>query len=121
MRGAWLTIGLALGACESAEHRPGGSPGIPCATVASKVRASYTDAQRATFAREPKLARWFDVTMAILERSCDEDRWPEAVKKCALDAKPGDPSAMIGCNQTMPVELQQKMQDRLAEAMKKLD
>jgi hypothetical protein len=127
-------IGLAIAsalACEStdrslleAELPQQGAPppgAIACATVAAKVRASYTDDQRAMFAREPKMSRWFDTTMKILEQSCEQDRWPEAVKQCAVDARPNDPTSMTACNQTMPPDLQNKLQGRLVEAMKKLE
>jgi hypothetical protein len=114
-----LLVALLLLGCESGTDKPSGSPGgIPCETVAAKVRASYTDAQREMFTREPKMRQWFDTTMRVLQESCEQDRWPEPVKQCALDAKPGDPTALQTCNQTMPADLQQRMQARMTQAMK---
>ncbi len=125
MRTAILVIAV-LASCESAKSKPEGDPApvsrpIDCATVAAAIRATYTDAQKASFASEPKMARWFETTQRIVRESCELDRWPEAVKKCAVDAKQADPNALAACNQTMPAELQQKMQDRLVAAMKTLE
>ncbi len=113
-----------LASCESAKSKlddPGGSgsaEAIDCARVAAAIRATYTDAQKASFASSPKMARWFETTQRIVRESCEVDQWPETVKKCAVEAKRGDPNALGACNQTMPAALQQKMQDRMVAAMK---
>lgn len=120
-RAALLLVGLT--ACEPAKSKfddPAGSGAGPidCGRVADAIRATYTDAQKSQFASDPKMSRWFETTQRIVRESCEVDRWPEAVKQCALDAKPG---ALAACNQAMPAELQQKMQDRMVAARKTLE
>ena len=116
---------VALAACEPAKSKlddPAGDPdAIDCGRVADAIRAAYTDAQKATFQSQPKMARWFETTQRIVRESCEQDRWPESVKQCAVAARPGDPQALATCNQAMPADLQQKMQDRMVAAMKSLE
>lgn len=85
-----------------------------CAAVRAKIRASY-DAQATTFQSDPTMARWFDVTMQVVQQACEQDRWPDAVKSCILGAANGS-DALQRCNQSMPPALQQKMQVRMVEA-----
>ena len=127
MRAAILLI-VVLASCDSAKKPEGDpTPGriaarpIDCTTVAAAIRATYTDAQKASFASEPKMARWFETTQRIVRESCELDQWPEVVKKCAVEAKQADPNALAACNQAMPLDLQQKMQDRMVAAMKLLE
>ena len=90
-----------------------------CAQVAAKIRASMAQ-QAASFQGDPRMMKWFDTTIRIVQQSCEEDHWPDAVKKCALAAVPNDQSALQNCNQVMPPGLQQKLQTRMVEAMKTL-
>ena len=124
MVGRRFALLLVLVACEPAKSKlddPAGETPIDCGRVADAIRATYTDAQKATFQSQPKMARWFETTQRIVRESCEQDRWPEAVKQCAVAAKPGDPQALATCNQAMPADLQQKMQDRMVAAMKTLE
>ncbi len=91
---------------------------LDCATVADRIRASYTDAQREAFDKNPKLARWFEITQRVIRESCEQDRWPDAVRQCAIDAKPGQ---LAECNQRMPPGLQDKMQARMVAAKNALE
>lgn len=120
MRLAILLVGLA--ACEPAKSKlddpPGDPNAIDCARVSGSVRATYSDAQRALFTRDPKMNRWFETTQRIVRESCDQDRWPETVKQCAVSVKPGDSKGLATCNQSMPTDLMKKMQDRMTAAMK---
>lgn len=115
-----MVLLAALGACEPAKSQfddlPGG--GLDCATVADKVRESYSEAQRTALASNPKLARWFEITQRVIRDSCELDHWPDAVKQCAVTAKPGQ---LAACNQIMDPSLQSKMQDRMAAAKAELE
>lgn len=120
--GLLLSVSIAALGCERSVDPQGNPPSaIDCATVAAKIRATYTDEQVKMFRSEPKMSRWFDTTIRIVEQSCNEDRWPDAVRRCAVEAKPHDSVALTTCNQAMPVDLQSKMQERMVEAMKALD
>ncbi len=91
---------------------------LDCAAVADRIRASYTDAQREAFTKNPKLARWFEITQRVIRESCDEDQWPIAVKQCAINAKPGQ---LAECNSLMPPGLQDKLQGRMVAAKSALE
>ncbi len=91
---------------------------LDCATVADRIRASYTDAQREAFTKNPKLARWFEITQRVIRESCVEDQWPIAVQQCAINANPGQ---LAECNSLMPPGLQDKMQARMIAAKKSLE
>lgn len=91
---------------------------LDCATVADRIRASYTDAQREAFTKNPKLARWFEITQRVIRASCDEDQWPISVRQCAIRAKPGQ---LAECNSLMAPGLQDKMQARMVAAKSALD
>jgi hypothetical protein len=121
----WFVAIALLASCESAKSKldddvPAGSgsgSGSDCSLVAERIRASYTDKQRAQFASDPKLARWFETTQQVVRESCEQDQWPASVKQCALKLKPGDPSGAGTCNQVLSARLQQKMQARMTAAM----
>ncbi len=93
--------------------------GGDCAKVAAKIRASMAQ-QSAAFQNDPRMSQWFEMTIKIVQQSCEEDRWPEPVKQCALAANPNDPNTLQTCNQKMPPALQQKLQERMVEATKLL-
>jgi len=90
-----------------------------CAQVAAKVRASMGQ-QAAAFASDPKMSKWFDTTIRIVQQSCEQDSWPDAVKKCVLQSNPTDANTLQTCNQTMPAALQKKLQERMVQAMNTL-
>jgi len=91
-----------------------------CARIAAKIRAAMGP-QAQSFQNDPKMAKWFDTTIQVIQQSCEQDQWPEPLKRCALaaDANNGV-NALQNCNQQMPPALQQKLQDRMAAAMKTL-
>jgi hypothetical protein len=90
-----------------------------CAQVATKIRASMGQ-QAAAFQNDPKMSKWFETTIKIVQQSCEQDKWPDAVKRCALASSPNDANALQACNQQMPPALQQKMQERMVEAMRQI-
>jgi hypothetical protein len=92
------------------ELAPSGNTG-DCVEVAAKIRASYGP-QGSAFEADPTMSRWFDTTMRIVRESCEQDRWPDPVKRCILGA-----TDVTGCNTAMPADLQQKLQDRMNAAM----
>jgi hypothetical protein len=61
--------------------------------------------------------------VATLRDSCEQDHWPVELTKCGLtaDLSRNAQSMPYECNQLMTPELQQKMQQRLAEAMQKIN
>jgi hypothetical protein len=91
--------------------------GGDCAAVVAKTRAMMEN--QATYLNDPKMKAWFDRTMSVMQESCEQDQWPEALKKCMLAAG-RTAAASQACNQQMPPELQQKMQQRLSKAMQEL-
>jgi hypothetical protein len=97
---------------------PPGGGALDCATVADKIRESYTEAQREAFTKNPKLARWFEITQRVIRDSCQEDRWPDAVKQCAINAQRGQ---LAECNQLMPPDLQEKLQARMVAAKEAIE
>jgi hypothetical protein len=88
-----------------------------CAAIAKKIGAAL-DAQQG-YSRNPQMKGWFDVTMKTLETSCLDDKWPDALKSCALAADlNGNAMGMqYACQKDMPPELTQKMQERMSKAM----
>lgn len=68
---------------------------------------------------DPSMKHWLDTTLSVMQQSCEEDAWPDALKKCILSTQdvPGV-DAMQTCNQQMPPALQTKLQERLQTAMR---
>lgn len=88
-----------------------------CAGIVAKTKAMME--QQAGYLNDPKMKTWFDRTMAVMQESCEQDQWPDLLKKCML-ASDGTPAMTQNCNQQMPPELQQKMQARLTKAIQEL-
>jgi hypothetical protein len=55
-----------------------------------------------------------DKMMTIMETSCVEDGWPESVRSCVLQTQAGDMDALQKCNQTLPPDMLEKLQKRIA-------
>jgi hypothetical protein len=85
-----------------------------CATIVAKAKAMMEN--QAAYLSDPSMKKWFDLSMKIMQQSCEQDHWPDALKRCML-TNDGSPAAMQGCNQQMPPALQQAMQSRLTKAM----
>ena len=89
-----------------------------CAAIAGKTKAMM--AKQAGYLNDPQMKTWFDRTMAVMQESCEQDQWPDFLKKCMLASDDGTTAMAQSCNQLMPPELQQKMQDRMTKAMQQL-
>jgi hypothetical protein len=55
-----------------------------------------------------------DKMMTIMETSCVEDGWPDSVRSCVLQTQAGDMDALQKCNQTLPPDMLEKLQKRIA-------
>ena len=53
--------------------------------------------------------------MPAMKDACIADRWPDALTRCIIQAKPGDLAAMTPCNALMPKDLQDKLQRRMLQ------
>lgn len=84
-----------------------------CGAIVDRVRAAIT--KQAAYVSDPKMKGWFERTMAIMQESCTQDHWPDSVKKCMLSSDPA--TLTTACNQQMPPALQQRLQERLTQAM----
>lgn len=86
-----------------------------CAQVVAKIDAALkASAQQGN----PQLASWSQTISRVLKESCEQDAWPDAMKKCVLTAEIAQGAdAMQACNQQMPPALQTKLQQRLSAAM----
>jgi hypothetical protein len=90
--------------------------GNDCKAVSEKIK-TFIESQ-ANYAQNPQTKKWFDATIGVVRESCEQDRWPEALKKCVLSTNTiQNPMYFQQCNQLMPPGLQQKMQERLTKAM----
>jgi len=84
-----------------------------CPAIAAKIRAATV--KQPEYGRAG-MARWYDTMVAVMQASCEQDRWPDALKKC-VQAGEGMSLAAPTCNQQMPPALQRKIQQSLARAM----
>jgi hypothetical protein len=86
------------------------SPTGDCGAIIARARAALQNQG------DPQLKAWFDRTMAVLQASCEQDRWPDALKRCML-ASDGRAAMTQACRQQTPPDLQRRLQERLNEAM----
>jgi hypothetical protein len=85
-----------------------------CGAIIARVRAAMQ--KQASYLGDPRMKTWFDRTMAVMQTSCEQDHWPDGLKKCLLA---GDGLAALNqaCRQQTPPELERRLQERLNEAM----
>lgn len=88
-----------------------------CKQVVAKVEAAMKGEMQNL--DQPNMAQWLATSVRVMLQSCEEDRWPDALKKCILMSQtaPGV-DAMQTCNQQFPPALQSKLQERLQTAMR---
>lgn len=88
-----------------------------CKQVVAKVEAAMKGQVQGL--DQPNMVQWLATTMRVMQQSCEEDAWPDALKKCILTAQatPGVDAMQI-CNQQFPPALQSKLQERLQTAMR---
>jgi len=85
-----------------------------CAQVVTKIRVTMMSQAGATL--DPSMQQTVERILKAAQESCEQDAWPDALKKCVLDAT-GGIDAMGSCNAQTPPALQQKIQERLMKAM----
>lgn len=87
-----------------------------CKAVVARIENAVRTQMGGT---DPQTQSWFATTMRVMQQSCEEDAWPDTLKKCILSTQdvPGV-DAMQTCNQQMPPALQTKLQERMQTAMR---
>jgi hypothetical protein len=85
-----------------------------CAAIVARLRAAMQN--QASYLSDPQMKTWFERTMAVMQASCEDDHWPDPLKKCML-AGDGLPALTQACRQQTPPALQQRLQERLTQAM----
>ena len=85
-----------------------------CSAIVSRVRAAMQ--KQANYLGDPRMKTWFDRTLSVMQESCEQDHWPDALKKCML-AGDGLAAMTQACAQQTPPALQQRLQERLNKAM----
>ncbi len=83
-----------------------------CQRVIGRTRAAVATGMPANTGSAGTLM--LDKMMDVMEKSCVEDGWPEAVRTCVLGTRAGDLDALKKCNQGLPAEMQQKLEQRMA-------
>jgi hypothetical protein len=85
-----------------------------CGAIVGRVRAAMQ--KQAAYLGDPRMKTWFDRTTTVMQESCEQDRWPDALKKCML-ASDGLAGMTQACTQQTPPALQRRLQERLNQAM----
>jgi hypothetical protein len=87
-----------------------------CAAIAQKVAAGMQ--KQVNYGNNPQMKSWFDITIRVFQESCEQDKWPDTLKRCALASDMSqNPMGMTGCEKEIPPGATQKMQQRLSQAM----
>lgn len=89
-----------------------------CKQVVAKIQAVMQGQVQGL--DNPQMKQWYDTALSVMQQSCLEDRWPDALRKCILTTSPAEAGAdaMQACNQQFPPALQTKLQERLQTAMR---
>ncbi len=88
-----------------------------CADVARKIHSAL-DKQNA---ENPQAKQVRDKMLAAMQESCEQDAWPGDLKQCLLDGDASSPNPNdSACAAKIPPGLQQKLQERLTEAMQQI-
>lgn len=83
-----------------------------CTRIITKVR----DAMMKQIASDPRMLEMMGKALSVMQQSCEQDGWPEALGQCALAA--GDTTdALQSCQAQMPPELMKKIESRMRTAM----
>ncbi|HEX3759967.1 MAG TPA: hypothetical protein VHW23_14730 [Kofleriaceae bacterium] len=85
-----------------------------CAAIIVRVRTAMQN--QASQLGDPQTKAWFDRTMSVMQESCEQDHWPDSLKKCML-AGDGLAALTQACSRQAPPALQQRLQERLNQAM----
>jgi len=87
--------------------------GGDCAAIVARLRTAM---QKQASYPDPQTKTWFERTVVVMQQSCEQDHWPEPLKKCML-AGDGLAALTQACSQQAPPALQQRLQERLNQAM----
>jgi hypothetical protein len=89
-----------------------------CPAIAAKIRTATQN--QPAYLLNTRMMRWYDRVIAAMQESCEQDRWPDALKKCVMA---GDGMSVMtpSCNQQTPPSLQQRIQERVQQAVQHLD
>lgn len=88
---------------------------IDCTQVVARTRAATESEMPANTGSAGSAT--LDRMMAIVEKACREDSWPESLRRCVMSTRVGDMKGLQACNATMPKELQDKLTQRMAAEM----
>ena len=83
--------------------------GGDCAAVTEKMRVLFGGMAGS----DPSQQAMVDKALAMVRTSCNDDHWPEALRRCILSAKSGDAAALGACEKITPPELKAKLQQRM--------
>lgn len=84
-----------------------------CAAIVAKIRASMDAAVQNVGSDS---ARAMDKMMPAMQESCEQDGWPDAMKKCIAATPNPDVSALQRCSADMPKDVQDKLAQRMLKA-----
>ncbi|MBK9032415.1 MAG: hypothetical protein IPL61_14080 [Myxococcales bacterium] len=88
--------------------------GGDCKAIAGKVRSAIASSMGAP---DPQIQQMLDKVAGVIEPSCEQDGWPDALKAC-LRASAGTMDGFNACEQLTPPALKQKMSERMQQAMR---
>ncbi len=89
-----------------------------CVDVATRLRTLMT--KRAADITDPKMKAMYDGAITEIQRSCEQDQWPDALKKCVIGSGDTGRDPMQQCNAQLSPGLQQRLQDRMMKLMQKI-
>jgi hypothetical protein len=84
-----------------------------CAAIVAKIRASVEAPVQNTGSDG---VRAMDKMMPAMQESCEEDGWPDSMKKCIAAASNPDVKALQRCSADMPKDVQDKLAQRMLRA-----
>ena len=82
--------------------------GSGCEPVIGKMRSLLASAAGG----DPSTAPMIDKAIAVMRASCEEDHWPESLRRCILGLG-NDPSDFRACEKATPPELEEKIKARM--------
>jgi len=101
---------------------PAAHAAAPVAPSAADVKACAAVVERVRQAVAHQIAEagsgaqhLMDRMLPAMQRSCELDHWPPALRACIVATKPGDMEGMVRCTQGMSPHLQQELQKRMLE------
>lgn len=87
-----------------------------CKQVVAKIESALKGTMQNM--DQPNMQQWLATMTRVMQQSCEQDAWPDDLKKCILMQTSATADAMQACNQQFPPALQTKLQERLTTAMR---